>query len=140
MNRTLFFSLSLTSSSSDEESSCLVQKIFLNTLFLVLFPLYVFFLFESSSSFLFFFLVRIFFSKMTNTIRIKKINEILPLYLSFVPFFSFLTKLVTSSESSKMSLLLLSSFSFFFLFFFDFLVALNVSSFIPTFYYSVLIS
>jgi hypothetical protein len=56
MNRALYVSLSLNSSSFDEELSCLVYKIFMKTLFLVIFPLYVCFLFESPSSFILFFL------------------------------------------------------------------------------------
>ena len=43
MNKNLFVSLSLTSSSSDDEMSSLVHKLFLKTLFVVLLPLYVFF-------------------------------------------------------------------------------------------------
>jgi hypothetical protein len=46
MNRTLHVSLSLTSSSSDDEMSSLVYKFFLKTFFVVLFPLYVCFPFE----------------------------------------------------------------------------------------------
>jgi hypothetical protein len=41
MNRNLSVSLSLTSSSSDDEMSSLVKKIFLKTFFVVLLPLYV---------------------------------------------------------------------------------------------------
>jgi hypothetical protein len=54
MNKTISFSISLTSSSFDEELSYLVQKLFLKTFFLVLLPLYICLLFESSSSFLLF--------------------------------------------------------------------------------------
>jgi hypothetical protein len=42
----------------------------------------------------------------------KQINGISPLYLSLVPFFCLLTKLVTSPSYPKMSLPILSSFPF----------------------------
>jgi hypothetical protein len=56
MNKTLSISLSMTSSSSDEELSSLVQRIFLKKIVLVLFPLYICLLLDSSYSFIFFFL------------------------------------------------------------------------------------
>jgi hypothetical protein len=46
MNRTLPVSLSLTSYSSDDEMSYLVQNIFLKTFFVFLLPLYVCLTFE----------------------------------------------------------------------------------------------
>jgi hypothetical protein len=116
MNRTLYVSLSLTSSSSDEELSSLVQRIFLKFCFLVPFSLYICLLLESYSSFLFFLLWVYFLEKLPIPSQLKKINEILPLYL-LVPFFILLMKLAASSSSSETSLQLLFDFSFCLFFF-----------------------
>jgi hypothetical protein len=121
MNRTLSVSLSLTSYSSNEVLSSLVQKLFLKKIFLVVLPLYVCLLFESSSSFILSFLWGHLLVKQSMSSQLKQISGSLPVYL-LVPFFSLLTNLATSSSSSKMSLLLPSDFAFCLPFFFDLLM------------------